>query len=196
MPVETAFFSEEVFTPDEFLRWVDERPASDANRYELLRGRIVMSPPARWPHGRCAARLVAALEVFVRPRGLGIVLDGSTGLALPSGDTVEPDVSFVSAARLAAGPTPVDGELLRIVPDLVIEILSPSTRARDLGEKRELYESNGVREYWVVDSRERTVRVFRRGRQGFATERVVAEGSLESDLIPGLSISLADVFTD
>ena len=62
------------------------------------------------------------------------MLGSSAGYDLPSGDTLEPDVSFLSAARLAAGPAPERGRFLRIVPDLVVEILSDSTAKRDRGE--------------------------------------------------------------
>ena len=51
MPMETAFRSEETFTQEEFRAWLDRLPASDIHHYELIRGRIVMSPPAGWPHG-------------------------------------------------------------------------------------------------------------------------------------------------
>ena len=95
MPTQTAFVSTETFTQKEFKRWLDERPASDINHYELLRGRIVMSPPAGWPHGSVGANILAPLATFVRTHGLGQVLDSSAGYDLPSGDTVEPDISFI-----------------------------------------------------------------------------------------------------
>ncbi len=114
--VETAFCSDERFTQDEFRRWLDERPSADINHYELIGGRIVMTPPAGWPHGRIGARLVMCIGSYVSTATLGIVLDSSAGFDLPSGDTVEPDVSFVSNERLAAGPPPEHGKLLRIVP--------------------------------------------------------------------------------
>src|SRR4029453_11758530 len=105
--METAFRSEETFTQEEFWDWLQKRPASDAHHYELIRGRIVMSPPAGWPHASVAGALVHLLRSHVRSRGLGLVFESSAGYDLPSGDTVEPDVSFISGGRFAAGPAPV-----------------------------------------------------------------------------------------
>src|SRR5947208_999285 len=123
---ETAFRSEETFTQEAFHRWLHTRPRGDLNHYELINGRIVMTPPAGWPHGQLDANLTAILTNHVRLRQLGIVQGSSAGYQLPSGDSVEPVVSFISKARFMAGPTPIAGEFLRIVPSLVIEILSPS----------------------------------------------------------------------
>jgi Uma2 family endonuclease len=109
MATQTAFISTETFTQKEFKRWLDERPRSDINHYELLRGRIVMSLPAGWPHGSVETNISTPLTNFVRTRGLGIVLGSGAGYDLPSGDTVEPDISFMSADRFAAGPEPQEG---------------------------------------------------------------------------------------
>lgn len=141
MTAQTAFRSEETFTQKQFRRWLDERPRSDINHYELLNGRVVMTPPAGWPHGGIEARIVRLIGEHVERLKLGIVLGSSSGYDLPSGDTVEPDVSYISARRLAAGPAPQSGQFIRIVPNLVVEILSPSTTKRDQTEKREIYES-------------------------------------------------------
>jgi Uma2 family endonuclease len=83
---------------------------------------------------------------------VGLSFDSSQGFALPSGDTVAPDAAFVSRERWDTGPPPSRGEFLRVVPDVVFEILSPSTKSRDRGEKKAIYERNGVREYWLVDT--------------------------------------------
>src|SRR5262245_58977434 len=99
MALETAFRSEELFTQEEFWRWLQKRPSSDINHYELIGGRIVMTPPAGYPHGGVESLLVHRLVDFVEPRQLGKVFGSSTGYDLPSGDTLEPDVSFVSRAR-------------------------------------------------------------------------------------------------
>jgi Uma2 family endonuclease len=146
MATQTAFVSTETFTQKEFKRWLDERPSSDTNHYELLRGRIVMSPPAGWPHGSIEARILTRINSFVETHALGVSLGSSAGYDLPSGDTVEPDISFISAARLAAGPPPQFGKFLRIVPNLVVEILSAATVQRDQTEKKAIYAENGVEE--------------------------------------------------
>ena len=124
---ETAFVSTETFDQRAFKRWVENRPTTDINHYELTNGRIVMTPPAGWGHGETEARLVRILVDFAETNNLGRVFGSSTGYNLPSGDTLEPDVSFVSSERWAQGPLVGRAHFLRVVPNLVIEILSPAT---------------------------------------------------------------------
>jgi Uma2 family endonuclease len=159
MVTQTAFVSTETFTQKEFKRWLGERPRSNINHYELLHGRIVMNPPAGWPHAPVEANILTPIRTFVRARGLGIVLGSSAGYDLPSEDTVGPDVSFISDARIAAGPVPQQGKFVSIVPNLVVEILSDATAQRDRAEKKTSYAENGVEEYWIVDTKRREIRV-------------------------------------
>jgi Uma2 family endonuclease len=196
MPLETAFRSEERFTQAEFRAWLDRRPASDINHYELIRGQIVMSPPSGWPHGSVGATLVYRLSAHVRGSRLGRVFDASTGYDLPSGDTLEPDVSFISNARFAAGPAPVRGQFLRIVPDLAIEILSPSSASRDRVEKSEIYAANGVDEYWIVDTKRRELTLLAREGGRFGPPQIVASGEIPSRVLPDLAVAVEEVFAD
>jgi Uma2 family endonuclease len=194
MIAETAFRSEAVFNQKEFRRWLDRRPQSDINRYELIDGRVVMTPPAGWPHASIGATLAGRLSDHVRAGKLGFVLDSSGGYDLPSGDTVEPDVSFISTKRFAGGPKPLPGQFLRIVPNLVIEILSPSTSLRDRTEKKKLYERNRVDEYWIVDPVHEEVTVLRLGKAGYAPSRTAKRGRVPSRVLPGLVLTVADIF--
>ena len=157
---DTAFRSEERFTQQEFFAWLQQRPASDVNHYELIRGRIVMSPPAGWPHGALEMRIGSCFLQLCERHDLGIVQGSSAGYDLPSGDTLEPDVSFLSRARFAAGPAPERGRFVGIVPNVAVEILSRSTARRDRTEKKEIYEQCGVDEYWLVDPDHREVTLF------------------------------------
>jgi Uma2 family endonuclease len=194
MSAETAFRSEECFDQRQFRRWLDARPADDLHHYELLNGRIVMSPPAGWPHGSIGGRIVTSMSRHVREHELGHVLDSSAGYDLPSGDTVEPDISYISRQRFESGPKPRKGQFVRIVPDLVVEILSPSTTRRDRTEKKKIYEDNGVDEYWIVDPDREEVTIFRRGKRGYGPARPIKKGRLRSRVLPGLELTVADIF--
>jgi Uma2 family endonuclease len=107
--------------------------------------------------------------------------------------TGEPDVLFVSKERIARlAENNVQG-----APDLVVEILSPSTRRTDERIKLKRYEQFDVREYWIVDPDLEIVKVYRRGAKGL--ERVAelaqeAGDALTSPLLPGLAIPLAKIF--
>jgi Uma2 family endonuclease len=191
-----VFESTRTVTPEEFGEWVEARErAHDDRRSELLNGRIVMTPPAGYPHGLIEARLVHVVSSVVRERRLGDVFGSSQGFALPSGDTVEPDVSFVSKERWAAAPPPENGKFIRVVPSLVFEILSTSTASRDRGEKKAIYEKNGVSEYWLVDFYAREALVFQLEGDRYGKERVYsgAERAV-SGVVKELVIELADVF--
>lgn len=194
MTPQTAFRSDDRFTQEEFLAWVDERPSSDINHYELIQGRIVMTPPAGWPHASIEARLVHRLQSFVEPRRLGIVLGSSAGYDLPSGDTVEPDVSYLTTERFSAGPAPVSGSFLRIVPSLVVEILSEATARRDRTEKKSIYQQNGVDEYWIVDVKQRTVTVFGLQRGVYGEGQSFASGAVSSTALGGFAVAIDDLF--
>ena len=194
MIAETAFRSDEHFDQKQFRRWLDARPASDINHYELINGRIVMTPPAGWPHGGVETALVVPLGQYVQRRKLGVVLGSSAGYDLPSGDTVEPDVSFIATRRFAAGPKPVVGKFLRIVPNLVVEILSPTTARKDRIDKKSVYERNGVDEYWIVDPARKQVTVFHRGKRGYGAGATVTTGAIRSRVLREIDLSVKDLF--
>ena len=157
---ETTFVSTATFNQKGFKRWVENRPLNDVNRYELVDGRIVMTPPAGWGHGEIEARVVRILGEFVASHNLGRTFGSSTGYNLPSGETLEPDASFISRERWAEGPQVGKGQFLKIVPTLAVEILSAATAQRDRLEKKRIYEVNGVDEYWLVDPDRREVTLF------------------------------------
>ena len=192
---QTAFVSTETFTQDEFEAWLADLPSQDDNHYELLHGSIVMSPPAGWPHGNVGARIARILGNCTTQAQLGEVLNSSAGYRLPSGDTVEPDVSFISSARLQAGPAPQRGKFLQIVPNLVVEILSTPTAVRDRTEKKTIYENNGVEEYWIVDTDRRTITVFRLAGGRYDNPLTCGSGErLTSVVLPQLTFAVSEIF--
>lgn len=194
MSVDTAFRSDLQFDQPAFRRWLKRRPASDLNHYELIDGRIVMTPPAGWPHASIGSTLNRLLSQHVLDGRLGVVLDSSAGYDLPSGDTVEPDVSFIDSERFAAGPAPVRGRFLTIVPTLVVEILSPATSRRDRTEKKAVYERNGVSEYWIVDPAKENVTVFCLRGQRYSSARPITAGAIRSRVLPRLHITARQIF--
>jgi Uma2 family endonuclease len=194
MIANTAFRSDERFTQKQFRRWVEQRPRSDINRYELIDGRIVMTPPAGWTHSSLASTLGLLINQHVRNRKLGKVFESSAGYDLPSGDTVEPDLTFVSAERFAAAVPSTPDQFLRVVPNLVVEILSPSTARRDQTEKKDIYARNGVHEYWIVDPRRKLVTVFHLGNREYDAGQMFTTGTLRSKVLPKLRIAVEKLF--
>jgi Uma2 family endonuclease len=192
---QTAFISTETFTQDEFEAWLAELPSWDSNHYELINGSVVMTPPAGWPHGNTEARIVRVLGNCAAQHHLGEVFGSSTGYRLPSGDTLEPDVSFISSIRLQAGPAPQRGKFLAIVPNLVVEILSAPTAVRDRTEKKEIYERNRVEEYWLVDTDKQAITVFRLSAGRYSSPLTFASGDvITSVVLSQLSLLVSEVF--
>jgi Uma2 family endonuclease len=194
MDTEIPFSSERRLTQRQFCRWVNRRPESDHHSYELIHGRIVMTPPADFFHGTIEAEIATRLANHARAFDLGRVLASSATYALPTGDTLEPDVSFISQERLAAGPRPVRGKSIRMVPDLAVEILSRPTAHRDRRVKRDIYAAAGVREYWVVDPERCTATVYRARRGAFDRGVTHTAGVLRSGVLRGLVVPLDDLF--
>ena len=186
---ETAFISVETFTQKRFKDWVENRPMGDINRYELASGRILMTPPAAWEHAKIEAKVIRILEDFVSKHNLGTVFGSSAGYELPSGDTLEPDASFISRERWSKGPQPRRGQFLKIAPNLVVEILSPATARRDRTEKKRVYEANGVDEYWLVDPHRREITVFHlAGGKYDDGNRFEARQKVRSKVLVGLEV--------
>jgi Uma2 family endonuclease len=152
---------------------------------EFIGGEILMSPSPKTRHQRLVWRLGPALDDAVRQARRGEVFVAPFDVHLPSGDVVQPDVLFVSTARSA-----IVQDWIRGAPDLVVEVLSPETRQRDLDVKSELYARNGVAEAWLVDPDASTVEVRRAG----AVVRLAAPDVLAPPLLPGFTLTLADLF--
>ena len=192
---ELIFESTTCLSQDEFAAWIEKRAARDDNHYELLNGRVVMTPPAGWPHGGVDARIQQLVANHVLGNGLGQVFGASQGFELPSGDTVEPDHAYVSSRRWEAAPAPIEGKFLRVVPDLVVEVLSGGTASRDRGEKKAIYERNGVREYWLVDSRALTMTVFVLKEARFDRGRVFeSDERFRATVLPDLEFAVRALF--
>ncbi len=165
----------------------------DGRRHEVLGGHHVVSPALRTRHQRLVGDLAAKLRQHVRRHALGQVFVAPFDVLLSAHDIVQPDLLFVSDARLAI----VNDANCAGAPDLVVEVLSASTRRRDLVDKRLLYERARVAEYWAVDPDVDSVLVFRldaEGRYARTERRAEAGDALESPLVPGFTLPLADLF--
>ena len=188
-----AFRSYQSFTQEQFASWLDSVPTDDLHHYELLDGFIVREPPAGWPHGEIEIEIGWRLSAWVKPRRLGRTFGSSQGFDLPTGDTVQPDLSFVSTARWQPNPGP---GFLRVVPDLLFEILSPGTRDIDQRQKKRIYARNEVREYVLVDPRSQTLERFCLADGSLGEGRVFYANDYESHVLPGFVMPVGELFVD
>jgi Uma2 family endonuclease len=131
-------------------------PSEGSTRYEVIDGEVCVTPSPTGRHQEIVTRLVARLFVFADSRGLGGVFAGPLDVLFAEGDYLEPDILFIRSSRShLVTDRGVEGP-----PDLVVEVLSPSTAARDRGVKLDRYRLYGVQEYWLVDPDARTVEVW------------------------------------
>ena len=161
-------------------------------RGELIRGVLCEMAPAGQRHGRYGAKLLFTLMTFVEPRRLGTVVTAETGVWLERDpDTVRaPDVAFTSAARMPLGED-LDG-YAEVVPDLVVEVRSPTDSARELHDKAQMWLRHGVRLVWVVHPATRTVDVYRE--DGPALTLGDAASLDGGDVLPGFACPVSAIF--
>jgi Uma2 family endonuclease len=168
----------------------------DQLRHELIDGEHFVSPSPTTTHQEISKRLFVAINAHVERRRLGEVLYAPFDIKLSAWTVLVPDLVYFTAARFA---DVVNEKHATAAPDLVVEILSPGTRRRDLGRKRAVYDRDGAGEYWIVDPEARSITVLRRPRTGAGLTDVTVhtlgdDGSVESPLFPGLKLRLRDVF--
>jgi Uma2 family endonuclease len=165
----------------------------DGNRYEVIAGELEVTPSPRPKHQDLIGGLAELLRPFVRRHRLGKIYPGPIDVLFAEGDYLVPDLVFVRREQLGT----VTDRGVESAPDLVVEVLSPSTAARDRTVKRERYAHYGVPEYWIIDLGRRRVEVYRlregQDRATVVTDRLswqpVANG-------PVLELNLADLFAD
>ena len=173
--------------------WNDlQEMPDDGKRYEIIDGDLFVSPsPFPW-HQQAVLRLARFLDEHVCEQSLGRVFPAPLDVKFGFEDVVEPDVVYFSRERLPDLPNSV----IEIPPDLAIEVLSKSSRSRDMGPKMKLFARFRVGHYWVVDPDAQRLTAYRLSDQGvYAVEAELAvAGVFRPSLFPGLEISLAEVF--
>jgi Uma2 family endonuclease len=171
-----------VLTPAEFAALMER--AGWRAPIELIDGDVVVIPPAGGAASLAQTEIVRRLGAWQTDRGAGGRL--LTDVFVRVGQAiVAPDVAWWSAGR---EPT-IGWGAIDALPDLVVEVLSPSTRANDLGPKRGLYMRGDVRELWLVDPAERAAVIVTTS----AERRLAAGDELTSPLLPGLAIAVSDL---
>lgn len=149
-------------------------PSEGSTRYEVIDGELAVTPAPTSGHQIAVGNLVRLLGAFVHDHALGPLFPGPIDVLFGEGDYLEPDLAFVRADRAHL----VSDRGIEGPPDLVVEILSPSTAHRDRGIKLERYRHFGVPEYWIVDLEAKAVEVWRLAGGAEAPEVVGAEGRL------------------
>ena len=159
--------------------------------YELIEGSIVKKSAPSPAHQNASINLIVALSAFVRQHQLGKLFNAPLDVFFDDFNALEPDILFIAKDRLSI----IIENGIEGVPDLVIEILSPSTAKNDRGDKMKVYRRTGVREYWIVDPRSLTLEVYVLRDGDFELASFASEkGEVESQVLNGLKMEVSIVF--
>ena len=164
------------------------------NRYELVRGELVAMAPAGFLHGVIVDRVGRRIGDYVERHSLGVSVAAETGFQIEHDvDTVRaPDYAFISHERLS-GRTPAAG-YAEVIPDLVVEVISPHDRQPDVVAKTAMWLDAGVRLVWVIDPAGRTVAAHYE--QGTVTKYGAADTLIAEPVLPGFTCPVADILAD
>lgn len=168
------------------------RLPSNGLQYEVIHGKLIMIPAPTTTHQSIVMRLGAAFFNFLHLHPLGEVFPAPIDVVAPGmADPVQPDLVFVASERMDI----VTERAIEGVPDLVVEVLSPSNWLYDRRLKFALYAEIGVREYWIVDPDGRTVEVFSLQDGDYELQdRVTSGATLRSELLSGFEMAVDDIF--
>jgi Uma2 family endonuclease len=186
---EPAWPSQGAWTYEDYARLPD-----DGRRYEVLRGVLYVTAAPSPIHQIVLRNFVRHLVLFLDAHPVGEFFLSPTDLILPHGLTapVQPDLFYVRGPEWKGTIT---GRFMEGVPDLVLEVLSPSTRRYDRQTKSAVYAQAGVSEYWLVDPLARTIEVFGLRNGAYALfGKLGRDELLRSEMIPGFEPSLDKIF--
>ena len=173
-------------TVEDYKLLPDEGP-----RYELIEGELIMAPAPNRFHQDISRNLEYLMVDYLRRHPIGVVYDAPFDVYLDETNVFQPDLVFISKARRSI----LTDAGAQGAPDLVVEVLSPSTRKVDETDKKGVFARTGVNEYWLIDPEEKAIRIYALG-QDVETPVATHAGAdkFERPLLPGLMFELEQIF--
>jgi Uma2 family endonuclease len=160
-------------------------------RYEVIDGELFPTPAPTLFHQAVSERIGHRLREHLRRTGAGVMFYAPCDVVLSTHDVVQPDILVVTTERRAI----LSDKFVAGAPDLIVEVLSPSTESRDRVAKAKRYAAFGVREMWLVDPAAKTIEVLVNAGDGFRRDSLDAEGdTVRSAILSGLEFPAAPVF--
>lgn len=165
---------------------------NDGRRYQILDGVLEVAPASATAHQFTVVMLRHILVGYVLRHGLGLILTSPVDVLLSAHSIVQPDIVFIAEARLEEILFP---ENIRGAPDLMVEVLSPSTARIDRRTKLDLYARHGVAHYWLLDPVRHTATAHElNGTVYRAGPTLRGDDTLRAEPFSELSISLAEIW--
>jgi len=181
---------DQLFTYSDYMTWPDDE------RWELIDGEAYQMAPASTNHQRVLRRLLNKFENYLEGKSCEVF--DNLGVRLPGEDEPDKYIKDVLIPDIAVvcDPEKLDDAGCKGAPDLIIEILSPSTAAMDMKVKRFKYEIAGVKEYWIVDIPHKTVQIYKPGDNNKygPPEVYTDEDKIKVGILEDLEIDMSLVF--
>lgn len=169
-------------------RFLDE--VREDQKVEFINGEVIVQSPCRLEHMEASDGLFAILSAYVQMHSLGQVRHEKLMISLTRND-YEPDISYFSSAKAAKFKR---GQMRFPAPDLIVEVILPSTERIDRTVKFEDYAAHGVREYWIVDAAKRSIEQYLLLGERYEAAYKGRSGKLKSRAIEGLEIPVRAAF--
>lgn len=164
---------------------------TDRNRYEILDGELSVTPAPIPKHQTASLNLGITIGGFVKQRDLGKLFTAPIDLILESTAVLQPDLVFISKERLQI----ITQRAIEGAPDLVIEILSPSTGRNDRGSKAQIYARHQIPFYWIVDPERESIEIYRLYDGSYKLETTLAGNSpMAAPPFSGLQMVACELF--
>ncbi len=178
----------ELLTYDDYLTF----PDNDGIRKEIIEGELFMTPAPSTLHQLILLKLAKLLDDYVGENKLGTLLISPCDVIFSNINVFQPDILFVSEENSAI----LTDIHIKGAPDLIVEILSPTTEKTDRIYKKRIYEKFGVKEYWIVDPEEQNVEIYVLKRKKLQLFHLAdSDHSIRSHLFQDLEIELQSIFT-
>jgi len=163
----------------------------DGKLHQIIEGKLYMTPVPTPEHQDILLNLATSIRDFAKKHRLGKVYTAPIDVILSMTDVIQPDIIFVAKDRLRI----VTEKNIVDAPDLIIEIISPSTESIDRNKKFSLYEKHGVKEYWLADPARKEIQQYLLKESSYhLTSTSAAAQKLSSEVLAGFSITPSEVF--
>lgn len=171
--------------------YADYVKIDDNNRYEICNGELRMVPAPSTDHQDISRNLGFLVWEFVKEKGLGKVFFAPIDVVFDDDEVYQPDIVFIKGERRNI----IKKNAIHGVPDLAVEIMSPSSIFYDTVEKKEVYRKYGVKEYWLVFPDEKGIEVLTLEKQGYLEFcKARKKGMVKSKMLEGFEVDLKEVF--
>jgi Uma2 family endonuclease len=166
-------------------------PDNDGIRKEILEGELFMTPAPSIKHQIVSQQLFVILYNYIKKNGFGKIFYAPCDIVFSDINIVQPDLIFISKKNYEI----LTDLNIKGAPDLLIEILSPSTKENDRIFKKQIYEKFGVKEYWIVDPENESVEIWILKNHKYLLELKVGKSqTIKSQILKGLKIESSDIF--